>query len=237
MIKPQPLIAWAVTCCLYTLLPSTAYAEIYNSDGSIYTGRPLNTLSQPSRGTEAYYQQQILDNQQQILSHLGNNPLGGREQGIEFNIIRLLNSDSDNITLSGTYSRFKHDENVELAFPLFYAKETYNNEPSTHVTNADIHYRKYLGPKIGGFYMSGFGRYSHINGALKDDTSKTDTTNKLGLGVGIGYRKFSESGLYWGTSLNLGHYLIGDSQRFADAPAADDPMIIDVEMLKFGYAY
>jgi hypothetical protein len=61
-----------------------------------------------------------------------------------------------------------------------------------------------------------------------------------GAGVGIGYRKFSYRGLYWGASLSLGRYFIGKNDRFYGSWLSyddDNEIIIDVEFLKFGWAF
>ncbi|MCK4956602.1 MAG: hypothetical protein KAS49_03130, partial [Candidatus Cloacimonetes bacterium] len=96
--------------------------------------------------------------------------------------------------------------------------------------------------------LSGFTRYAHLSGYAGDnfefltsDTPTTQTTeNKIGIGIGLGYRKFSYRGLYWGVSLNLGRYIIGENDKFHDGFFSmdnDSKMIFNMELLKFGWAF
>lgn len=193
-----------------------------------------------------------------------NQPLGDRRYGIEFNFFRLLTLGQSQESLSGTFSLFNTDNNTEIAFPFMYSRgehddvdgyysyTTYNsssysqfdttNEDLTSIT-LDAHYRKYLGHRLDGFYISGFGRMARLSGVKEENRqySKGSET-KFGVGVGIGYRIISENGLYWGASLSLGRYLTGESDVFHDsvnlsADIDDSEMIFDVELLKFGYAF
>jgi len=62
----------------------------------------------------------------------------------------------------------------------------------------------------------------------------------LVLGVGIGYRIFSYKGLYWGTSVSFGRYIVGENNKFHGSflDINDDAKyIIDFELLKFGFAW
>ena len=76
-----------------------------------------------------------------------------------------------------------------------------------------------------------------------DATHPYKTENKFGMGVGIGYRIFFKNGIYngmyWGASLSVGRYISGKKHQFIhDAAGGDDEQnIIDVELLKFGYAF
>lgn len=58
--------------------------------------------------------------------------------------------------------------------------------------------------------------------------------------MGLGYRKFSYRGLYWGASLNIGRYLLGKNDYFRGGIFDydnDAEMIYDVELFKFGWAF
>ena len=111
----------------------------------------------------------------------------------------------------------------------------------------DAHYRYFLGDTTNGFYINGFGRLARLRAKTGDDlswldgyaTHPTATENKFGVGVGIGYRIFSKNGLYWGTSLSAGRYIVGKNDKFIMANFGNDDSqtIIDIEMLKFGYAF
>lgn len=188
-------------------------------------------------------------------------PLGDRRYGVEFNFFRLLTLGQSQESLSGTFSLFNTDNNTEIAFPFMYSRgehdEIYHyysspygyisgyDKPNKDLTSftVDAHYRKYLGHRLDGFYISGFGRMAHLNG-LKDEDSQFSegSETKFGVGVGIGYRIISDDGFYWGASLSMGRYLVGDSEVFHDsenlsADIDDSEIIFDVELLKFGYAF
>ena len=61
--------------------------------------------------------------------------------------------------------------------------------------------------------------------------------HKFGIGFGIGYRYFSRSGLYWGTSLTVGRYFTGTNKMIAGDDILDWEGYVDIELLKFGIAF
>lgn len=190
-------------------------------------------------------------------------PLEGRKYGFEFNIPRLLLTSPEMKGLSGTFSYFNHNNNTEIAIPWLIAKygsgkDEYINtkagrikEDNTPLLNRsfDIHYRKFIFDKLNGLYLSGFTRFSHFDGAryLNDSPNilnkKTEPFSKLrtGFGVGIGYRVFPENGrTYWGAGVIVGRYI--DNKNYSlvnnDGPFEyDSPIIIDAELLKFGFSF
>lgn len=167
-------------------------------------------------------------------------PLGDRKHGIEFNFFRAL-AWSEYKTLSGTYSRFDTQKNVEIAIPIFYQsdKTDYWSSTSTYESfTVDLHYRKFLRHNLDGFYLSGFTRFAHLSGTLLENWPQDKgSESKLGVGFGIGYRIFSATGWYWGASLSLGRYFVGEAERFDLGDVDDSDFIIDVEFFKFGYAF
>jgi len=170
-------------------------------------------------------------------------PLEGRKFGVEFNIARLLTYSEDWKSASGTFSYFDHKHNAEIAVPWLITafKDTdYNNiEIHLDVIDVDLHYRKFLGEELGGFYLSGFGRVSYLNGLLDKEEYYKKTT-KFGLGVGLGYRFFPKTQrYYWGAGLIVGRYITGDHEIYREAGFGieDAPYIVDIELLKFGYAF
>ncbi len=187
-------------------------------------------------------------------------PLEGRKYGVEFNIPRLLLSTTPEMKgLSGTFSYFYHFNSTEIALPWLIAKygadhdEVINTkvgsykEDKTPLVNKsiDLHYRKYISDELNGLYFSGFTRLSHFDGARYIDGSniKTKRFNKLriGFGVGIGYRILPNNGrTYWGVGLIVGRYIDNKSYSLVNngVSATDDsPIIIDAELLKFGYSF
>lgn len=237
----------------FTLIQSVAFAQVsgQSPEAGGNTGKALQRIEGKL--------DRVLDTTVENKRTFVDQPLGARQQGIEFNLFRLLLWDEGEKALSGTYSRFYADDNVEIAIPFMYSSGRQHSyafgsagQPSGFATvgdlesyTVDMHYRKYLGHRLDGFYLSGFTRVAHLNGALEQNVNepyRTDSETKLGVGVGIGYRIFSRSGLYWGMSLNVGRYLTGDSDVFEDSDSAsadidDSSIIVDIEFFKFGYAF
>ncbi len=179
------------------------------------------------------------------LLHADPLPLEGKRYGFEFNFPRLLTlSEEDLRSLSGTFSYFDYENNAEIALPwyvgLFKDHEgNYDSVRHFDVISTDIHYRKFLGDGFGGFYVSGFGRVALLNSILEDEDRYKKTT-KLGLGVGVGYRFFSTgSRYYWGVGLIYGRYFAGknDIYRAIGIDMDDESTILDIELLKIGYAF
>lgn len=180
-------------------------------------------------------------------------PLKNKTFGIEVNPIRLLLFNGEQKSFSGTVSLFNVFDNAELAFPVFIGKskaDIFSHRGDFYSATVDAHYRNFLGTTRRGFYLAGFTRLAALRGTegrdyefIWDNTSavnKRSSELKLGLGFGIGYRIFSKSGLYWGTSLSIGRYLIGESDKYVDNTfLADDDaeLIVDFELLKFGLLF
>lgn len=184
--------------------------------------------------------------QKEIYQTIKNEPLGDKKYGIEINIFRLLGYRNDHYSFSGGFSLFDIDRNAEIAFPIFYSN-TVNDEEYIRQFTLDCHYRYFLGNTQKGFYISGFIRYANIRGYLGSwldcwyyEVNEIDTENKIGIGIGIGFRTFSHKGFYWGTSLNLGGYYIGENCKFRGHGLwydNDEEVIIIFEILKFGWAF
>jgi len=184
---------------------------------------------------------------EQMYKEQRNDPLADKKFGVEANLLRLLFID-EAVTFSGGLSLFDVNRNAEIAFPVFYS----NPDDGITFFTTDCHYRHFLGNTQNGFYLSGFARYANLaghekiktNGNNNDDFWYEDeekgnklSQSKFGIGVGIGYRKFSKSGLFWGCSLNLGRYLVGENQVFYEDSLVDQKFIANVEFLKFGFAF
>jgi hypothetical protein len=189
------------------------------------------------------YQKLMMDYQQRMYAEVKyDDPLANKKAGIEFNPVYTLiaSAEKNNFALSGTYSRFDMDRKAELAFPFFYGK-TEDNKLFT----LDAQYRKFIGKHQNGFYLSGGMRFAHVegvdydydyNGYYYDEYERKVKTNKVGMMFGIGYRYFTKSGFYWGTSLSAGRYFNGKNNiesGFLDGTK----YIFDIEILKFGIAF
>jgi hypothetical protein len=199
------------------------------------------------------YQKKMSEQQNKIYDEVVRykEPLADKKFGIEFNPAYLLVSTSRSyLVLSAGVSLFEVDRNAEIAMPIFYQSGVDKNSGNYDLTlwNQDIVYRRFLGQHQDGFYIEGGLRYTHIKGQLENGisilgisfggtTSETVTTDKLGGMFGIGYRYFSESGLYWGTSVVYGAYFSADEQDIKGVFPDDTKTILDFEILKFGIAF
>jgi hypothetical protein len=196
----------------------------------------------------------VLENQKSMMTKLDQihreveyvDPLANKTTGVEFNpAYLLLASANDQLVLSGGFSLFSADRNAEIAFPIFFRNAGKDdNDPITFVV--DSHYRRFLGQHQGGFYLSASLRYQYLHGREDLDqipffdigeTGDKITLHKFGVGFGIGYRYFSRSGLYWGTSLTVGRYFTDTEKQVQGVDLLNGKGYIDVELLKFGIAF
>jgi hypothetical protein len=140
---------------------------------------------------------------------------------------------------------------------------TNNNQSNVDTSlvnkSIDMHYRKFFSDELNGFYFSAFTRLSHFDGHVYTDQNSslaapsdiekptyirgTEAFKKLrfGLGVGLGYRLFPKNKrLYWGAGIILGRYIDDKEYKFVNdgSPLTENtPIIVDIELLKFGYAF
>jgi hypothetical protein len=172
--------------------------------------------------------------------------LNGKKYGFELGLPRLLTISDEWQSFSGGFSYFNHQDQMEYAFPWLYSKEDTSinylgKKDALKVITLDMHYRKFI-EEMGGFYYSGFTRYAYIDGKLANEKGYAKVS-KLGVGLGVGYRYFSRnSPFYWGVGMIFGRYVLGDNDMFAKSFMSltsidDSPWIVDVELLKFGYAF
>ncbi|MEA2073829.1 MAG: hypothetical protein U9O86_09615 [Campylobacterota bacterium] len=172
--------------------------------------------------------------------------------GVELNPLRPFFSVMTNgLTFSGSLNIFNYDNAVEISFPLTYNQHSVTRyedyEDTTHSydevdLNAGIHARKYLSAGIKGFYLGVFGRYTYLEGKLKDDY-RLANVHKFGAGGEFGFRIMRHRGsrIYWGMSLGVGRYFGENNNVFEhNYPAMmidDREYFIDIEALKFGYEF
>ncbi len=235
-----------VLCSMVALYLLASTASVFADDGDSQeikdslerVEEKLDTIAQNTQATNVV---------------VASEPLKGKTQGIEINPIRFLMIDSEEKTFSGTYSRFYVDKKIEVAFPFMWTSAKHDpsysylsqpavGEGSARSITLDAHFRKFLGRTMNGFYLSGFVRGVTLKGVLEDGSGNKHSENKLGMGFGVGYRIFSASNYYWGTSLSVGRYMIGDSDIYEDTYGPsydldDSEAIIDVEFFKFGYSF
>lgn len=151
--------------------------------------------------------------------------------GAELNPVTFIASNDSRVYFNAGVSIFNRNTSSEIAIPIDY-KNIQNDGEQFTAFSVSAHYRKFLNKDIRGYYFSGVTRLTTIN---------SDTT-KLGIGFGIGYRKFFDSGLYWGWSVVLGRYL-GDNDQYEDGSISgfdiieDRAVMVDVELLKVGLTF
>lgn len=197
-------------------------------------------------------ERKIAKNRELIYKEEYENPFKDKDFGLELNIpFLLISAAPQNRLLSGTISFFYPQSKIELAFPflLYTITDEWKNTSDTKYGSAslDIHFRKFFGDYLDGFYISAFARATYIKGILGEDfmydygeelSGDYGTQKKFGLGLGIGYRVFSKYGIYWGTSLSIGKYYTDENNMFANNMFFEDSKsIIDIEFLKLGYAF
>jgi len=145
-------------------------------------------------------------------------------------------------------SYFDQERGVEYALPIFTSlnamggRDENGNKDDWQSIHMDFQYKQYLSGEIGnGIYFGGFGRWSNLEGNLRNSNTHV-TENKFGIGGSIGYRTFNFFGyesLYWGVGLNLGTYLVGDNDIFDNdfLLFGDKQYIVDIEFFKFGLSF
>jgi hypothetical protein len=210
----------------------------------------IGFAQEPSQGAKL---DTLMEGQKKIITKLDQiqreveyvDPLTAKSMGIEFNpAYLLLASADDQVVISGGLSLFKADRRAEIAFPIFFRDSNKENEEITTFV-IDSHFRRFLGQHQGGFYLSGSLRYKYAKGKKDLDeipfinfqSGEEVTLHKFGVGFGIGYRYFSRSGFYWGTSLTVGRYFTDTDDLANDTEALNGKAYIDMELLKFGFAF
>jgi hypothetical protein len=197
------------------------------------------------------YQKIMLDQQEKIYDELVRyrEPLANKKFGIEFNPAYMIASISRSyFVFSGGISLFSIDRKAEIALPIFFQNGKNNGGDFTE-WDQDLIYRRFLSRHQDGFYFEGGVRYTHIREPYENwyyydgynyrPSSSVNTTDKLGMMFGLGYRYFSTSGLYWGISIKYGAYFGHDDHHYDGVLllANDSKTILDIEILKFGYAF
>ena len=212
-----------------------------------------DTTAHAKLDTVIQYQKKISDRQEKIYDEVVrySEPLENKRYGIELNPAYFLTSASHSyVVLTGGFSMFDIDRGAEIAFPFFFQSGADKKSSSRTLTlwNQDIMYRRFLGQHQDGFYLTGGLRYTHIRGELENGMSLFGvsifstqgpiiTTDKVGGMFGIGYRYFSTTGFYWGTSIVYGAYFSADERNIKNVLLDDTKTIFDIEILKFGIAF
>jgi hypothetical protein len=209
--------------------------------------------------TMLIYQRAMMDMQKKTLDAVQyDEPLADKTMGIELDPAYILYSSAgDYLTIPGTISFFNVSRRAELAFPFFYKNGTSHGNNGASGSNYDIPltllnidatWRQFIGKHQDGLYFSGGLRYTYIKGvggngvdlgifSINFGRGVPLTVSKIGAHFGLGYRVFTKSGFYWGTSLIIGRYFSNDTRDVQDVTLDDSKLIFDMELLKFGFAF
>jgi hypothetical protein len=209
----------------------------------VVTARAQVDSTQSKLDTLVAGQKQIMAMQEKIYAEVYSEPLADKTAGIEFNpAFLLVQSADDALGLSGGLMLFAVDRKAEIAIPVYYYDKS-GKDALTHL-NVDLIYRRFIGKHQDGFYFSFGARYTYLKGgtgSLLDflglPTTGTATQKKFGAHFGIGYRYFTYSGFFWGTSFYVGRYFDKSDDDIARVGTDDTKMIYDFEILKIGLAF
>lgn len=188
-------------------------------------------------------QKHIIAMQEKIYSEVYSEPLTGKSFGVEFNpAFFLIQGANDALGVSCGFMLFGVDRKAEIAFPVYYYNKS-GDDALTHF-NVDALYRRFLGKHQDGFYISVGLRYTYLKGKdgfllslFVPNSGSVVQQSKVGAHFGIGYRYYSESGLFWGTSIYAGRYFSSQENDMARVLTDDTKGIYDFEILKFGIAF
>lgn len=212
---------------------------------AIHFGLFAEEIENENLSTEAKIDS-IYKMQKKMYNEMNVSPLKNKKYGVELNLFRLLMW-NDMISITGGFSLFDINRHAEIAFPIYFGKSQADH--GTTEFDLDSHYRYFLGNNQKGFYLSGFARYTYLNGYFSNYNSYSytysyapRTMNRFGMGIGLGYRIFSRKGLYWGTGLIVGKYFDSGYSDYYNSDlwyglSAATSYIIDFELLKFGWAF
>ncbi len=157
----------------------------------------------------------------------------GKKGGIEINPLYTLIYD-EGFSFSASISMFPKDKNIEIAMPIA-LKSIEGNDRQARF-RIDLLYRYFLGKHRKGRYIMWGLRHADFREYDYNDNSDSyvmlDEYSRQGISFGIGSRKFSESGIYWGWSFYAGKYLTG-----YDDDDYNDSVFINFEFLKFGITF
>lgn len=168
--------------------------------------------------------------------------------GVEINPFGVLALGTELGMLSSALSYFGSSPNVQLTAPMVITEEPWFSDfDNSGVTlYADPQFRYYLSGQEG-FFLIASARYrnTRMENWLKcpDSTSTCDPlltesarVSSLGLGMGLGYRVQSDSGLYWSATFTMGRYLAHISHDESFTPD-DEQLYGDAEFLRIGWRF
>jgi hypothetical protein len=216
----------------------------------------VDTMDRPKHPTHLLFEKKLVDTIEFP------DPVASQKFGFEWSLISiapLLSSTKREYEyyLAGTIAVFDHATGFEYAMPFYYGYELVDGKHDFHVASVDLRFRKYLFSKLDGLYAGLFYRLSYLQGPIGPDAEYDHYPNyyqvtqfgrewKVGVGAEIGYRIFTDGGLYYGFSINFGGYAVGRHNIFRndlgyaeveELENGDSERFINAEFFKFGYAF
>lgn len=239
MMWRRRILASSKGACMTLFLRSASALSLCVVAAFSQETAPSDTTSQGRRIEQKL--DAIHDDVRVLRSEVVESPLGNRKWGIEFNPARPLVFAGDALSLSGGVSNFSWNREAEVAFP--FVLWIFSDDQGSIYTQ-DVHYRHFLSGRQRGFYVGGYARYQYAHYGQVTFTNNAEpkrSINRGGLAFELGGRVFSRSGLYWGWSVSLGRYIVGDeldTDGFPNNPFLwTGDLILDVEVLKLGFAF
>lgn len=177
-------------------------------------------------------------------------PLIGKKFGIEVNPASLF---AGNFT--GGLQLFNLDRKAEISIPVSYFSpyKIFGEDNGESELNIDFQYRRFIGEHQNGFWVGGGARFTHANEneyftkwvsneyySYNSTETRIVTNNYFGVMAGIGYRYYTQSGFYWGTSISAGKYLNVKSPDYNNSNYSGtyrSSYFYDFELMKIGFTF
>ncbi|MBN2366256.1 MAG: hypothetical protein EH225_09795 [Calditrichaeota bacterium] len=161
--------------------------------------------------------------------NLGN----GNNMGIGLNPVLLLFE-----WVSGEVNLWNVSRSAEINIPFQYVKNPFvfddeNEDWDLRYYTIGVYYRYFFSQKQEGFFAQAGWQYA---GASVKEGGQEATGSLNSILFGFGYRLISDGGLFWGCGLSVGR-----AWGKVEAPDGDEVqgsgLNIDIDLLKFGYAW
>jgi len=164
---------------------------------------------------------------QQASEQLGN----GKKMGVALNPVLLLFQWG-----SAEVNFWNISRSAEINIPIQFASDPFfidKDNLDVRIFSLGAYYRYFFNEKQKGFFIQGGWIYGHASVKESGDEASGNQNSIL---FGFGYRLISQKGLFWGVALGAGR-----SWGTIKDPDGDEVrgsgLAIDVDFLKFGYAW
>ena len=171
-----------------------------------------------------------------------------KKYGIEINPISLALSNKSRADVFFSFSLFDINRSAEIVFPVAVSSRSDGGylfgDGDYDMFSVGFQYRYFIKSVQKGFYICGGTKYTYEFGYNTDLWNATyqyqySVNHKLGTSLGLGYRYFTNSGLYWGFNFSAGRYFTGNKVNLASSfsEVSNKNRFYDIEFLKIGYAF